>query len=151
MNIRIIMLAISCSLLFSCRQGGDQVPGSVVNMPNTASDDPGEVRLPKLEFKTTTHDFGKIIQGEIVTYAFKFTNTGNADLVIAGIDASCGCTASDYPKGPVKPGGEDFIKVRFDSGGKRGFQNKTLTVAANTQPNQVELTIKAEVINPEKN
>jgi len=151
MKIKIILLSFSCFLLISCRQNSDQVPGSVVNIPNTASDRPGEVKLPEMEFKTTTHDFGKIIQGEIVTFAFKFTNTGNADLVIAGIDASCGCTASEYPKGPVKPGQEEYIKVRFDSGGKRGFQSKTLTIAANTQPNQVVLTVKAEVITPERN
>ena len=150
MNIRIILLALTVVFLASCGRNADRVPASVVNIPNTASGEMDNAKLPVMEFKVTEHHFGKIIQGEIVTYAFKFTNTGNGDLVIAGIDASCGCTASEYPRDPVRPGEESAVKVRFDSGGKKGFQNKTLTIAANTQPSQIVLTVKAEVITPER-
>ncbi len=103
-----------------------------------------------MKFDNLEHDFGKVIRGEIVTYSFKFKNTGNADLVIANISTSCGCTATEYPKTPVKPGAEDYIKVSFDSHDRSGFQSKDITIAANTQPSITTLRITAKVFQPEK-
>jgi hypothetical protein len=144
------ILLLSTAAIFSCTGDKTQVPAGVVNIPNSASGKTGEGQLPTMEFVSVDHDFGKIIQGEVVSYSFKFKNTGNADLIIANISAACGCTASEYPKTPVKPGAEDKIEVIFNSSGKQGFQNKTLSVAANTQPSTIILTIKGMVILPEK-
>lgn len=144
------ILVLGCAAIISCSGENSQVPAGVVNIPNSASGKTGEAQLPVLEFNTLEHDFGKVIQGEVVSYTFKIKNTGNADLIIANISAACGCTASEYPKTPVKPGTEDKIEVIFNSSGKQGFQNKTLSVAANTQPSTTVLTIKAMVIIPEK-
>jgi hypothetical protein len=138
------------AVLVSCARDKGQIPANVVNIPNTASGQSNKDGLPFIEFSQLEHDFGKVIQGEVVTYAFKFKNTGNSDLVIANISASCGCTASEYPKEPVKPGEEQYIKVSFDSEGKNGFQRKTLEVAANTQPSNTVISITAMVVNPEK-
>lgn len=150
--MRLINLLIISSLIVTASCSGDrsQVPAKVVNIPNSAEGDENLDQLPVMTFNKTEHDFGKVIQGEIVTYAFKFKNTGKADLVIANISAACGCTASEYPKTPIKPGEENVIEVKFNSGGKQGFQNKTLTVAANTQPSNTVLTVKAMVILPER-
>lgn len=139
-------------LLFaaSCAGESDKIPAGVVNIPNSASGKSNPGQLPAITFDKIEHDFGKVIQGEIVSYSFKFKNTGGSDLVIANISTSCGCTASSYPKEPVKPGAEEKIEVSFNSAGRQGFQNKTLTVAANTQPSNTELTVKAMVIIPEK-
>ena len=145
-----LMIILSMMVIVSCSGDRSRVPADVVNIPNSASGNDNQDRLPMIEFATTEHDFGKVIQGEVVTYSFKFKNTGKSDLVIANISAACGCTASEYPKDPVKPGEEKVIEVIFNSSGKQGFQNKTLTVAANTQPSNTTLTIKAQVIIPEK-
>lgn len=144
-----ILLILSLAILVSCTGNKSQVPASVVNVPNSASGTTSG-GLPKFEFKAMEHDFGKVIQGERVAFAFKFKNTGDADLVIANISTTCGCTASDYPKTPVKPGEESIINVTFDSAGKEGFQHKVLTIAANTQPATTDLNITAIVITPEK-
>jgi hypothetical protein len=106
--------------------------------------------MPKMVFQETVHDFGKIIKGEKLKYRFKFKNTGNADLVITKVSTSCGCTASHYPKKPIKPGEESYIEVVFDSTHKRGKQNKTITILANTQPNRTVLHIKGNVVMPAK-
>jgi hypothetical protein len=145
-----IILTFMTITLAACQGGKEHIPASVVHNPNSADGPDDNIKIPVLAFNTTNHDFGRIIQGEVVSFSFKFTNTGTADLVIAGIDAACGCTASEYPRMPVKPGEEASVKVRFDSGGKRGFQNKTLTVMANTHPSQTVLTVKAEVVTPER-
>lgn len=145
-----LLTVLGFAVLISCSGNSTQVPASVVNIPNTASGNNDKSMLPVLKFSQVEHDFGKIIQGEKVSYSFKFKNTGNLDLVIASVITSCGCTASDYPKVPVKPGEEGVIDASFDSDGKQGFQNKELTVVANTQPSNTILTIKAMVIIPEK-
>jgi hypothetical protein len=137
-------------VVLSCNNQSDQVPGDVVNIPNTASGEVAGDQLPVLTFKETTHDFGKLFQGEVVSYGFRFRNTGKSDLVIANVSASCGCTATQYPKMPIKPGDEEIIQVTFDSGGRTGFQHKTVTIAANTQPNTTVINIKAQVIIPGK-
>ena len=81
-------------VFFACHSNHEQIPADVVNIPNSASDGDTGDELPVLTFKETTHDFGKVIQGEIVSYAFHFRNTGKSDLVIADVSASCGCTAT---------------------------------------------------------
>ena len=151
MKVFRLMIMLSLMVFISC-SGGDktQVPANVVNIPNSASGNKNQDQLPIIEFSNLEHDFGKVIQGEVVTFAFKFKNTGKSDLVIANISAACGCTASEYPKTPVKPGEEEIIEVSFNSSGKQGFQNKSLTLAANTQPSNTILIIKAQVIIPEK-
>jgi major membrane immunogen (membrane-anchored lipoprotein) len=149
MKIIRLLVLVSLAVLISCSHSKTQIPASVVNIPNSAEGSNDQSMLPAMKFAQVEHDFGKIIQGEKVTYAFKFKNTGNSDLVIAKVSTTCGCTASDYPKDPVRPGEEGIIEASFDSSGKQGFQSKDLTIAANTQPANTILTIKAIVIIPE--
>jgi hypothetical protein len=99
-----------------------------------------------MEFEEYEYDFGRIQEGEKVTYMFKFTNTGKSNLVIATAVGSCGCTVPKFPKEPIKPGDSEFIKVEFDSKGRVGPNEKQVTISANTIPNITELKIKAEVI-----
>jgi hypothetical protein len=105
-------------------------------------------QLPKIEFKETIHDFGTVIEGEKVMYTFVFKNSGKTDLLISGVSASCGCTATKFTKEAIPPGEEGTITVTFDSRKRRGFQNKSVTVSANTQPNKTVLRIKAKVVSP---
>jgi hypothetical protein len=120
----------------------------IVNNPITANGNSDTASLPKMQFNELEHDFGKIIQGEKVSYSFKFTNTGKSDLVITGASGSCGCTVPSYEKSPLAPGKTGQIDVLFNSEGRKGIQNKTITVLANTQPNAVTLKIKVEIIEP---
>lgn len=98
-----------------------------------------------IAFEKSTHDFGRIMQDSENTYRFKFTNTGTEPLVITNVNASCGCTAPNYPKHPIKPGESDEILVEYRPGKQEGQQNKTVTVTANTQPSQTILNISANV------
>ncbi len=146
-----LILWILATMLVSCNEGNNTIPGDVVYIPNTADGEYDMNDLPVFEFGETTHDFGVVIRGEIVSYGFKFINKGKADLLIANISTNCGCAATKYPKEPIKPGEENYIQVTFDSSGRKGFQNKTITIAANTQPTTTTLSIKAMVIIPERN
>ena len=78
-------------------------------------------KLPVIEFETKTYDFGDVIEGERLTYSFKFKNTGKSNLIIYSSEATCGCTTSQPPKAPIRPGESDEIVVTFDSQGQKGM------------------------------
>jgi len=102
-----------------------------------------------IKFDKSEHDFGKLKQGESAEYSFKFTNTGKEPLIIENAQGSCGCTVPQYPKEPIAPGATGKIDVRFNSAGKSGPQQKTVTLTANTDPSvSTMLTIKADVEAP---
>lgn len=103
------------------------------------------------KFASTEHDFGKLKQGETAEYKFTFTNTGKEPLIIENAQGSCGCTVPNYPKEPIPPGGTGTIDVSFNSAGKSGAQQKTVTLTANTEPSiTTMLTIKADVEAPKQ-
>jgi len=153
MNYRMLVFTgMLLILLGGCKSNPkdqDQLLNSdVVNNPNSASNQEDRSLLPIIAFEETEHDFGRIIEGETVSFNFTFTNTGKKDLVIADVSTSCGCTVPSYPKTAIRPGESGTIKIAFNSKGRRGFQTKTIVVVANTQPNVTQLKIKSQVIAP---
>jgi hypothetical protein len=147
-----LFMVLAIILITGCNQGGPDGQGTlstdVVNNPNSADGNADKGSLPVIQFDDSEHDFGRIIEGETVSYTFNFTNTGKSDLILAEVTTSCGCTVPSYPKTPIRPGEKGTIKVAFNSNGKRGFQNKNIVVVSNTQPNTTVIRIKAQVVNP---
>jgi hypothetical protein len=155
MNLKklpVLLLLAAFIVLAGCNPGGsngqDNLSTDVVNNPNSADGNADMGSLPVITFEETLHDFGRIIEGETVSYTFNFKNTGKSDLIIAEVSTSCGCTVPSYPKAPIRPGEPGTVKVAFNSNGKRGFQNKNIVVVSNTQPNTTVIQIKAQVVNP---
>lgn len=105
--------------------------------------------LPEIAFAEPEFDFGKITQGERVSHSFAFTNTGKSNLIVTGASASCGCTVPGWPKEPIAPGGKGQIDVVFNSEGKSGYQEKTITVVTNCEPSTRIIRIKAIIVVPE--
>lgn len=102
--------------------------------------------LPAINFESKEFDFGTIKEGAIVKHTFKFTNTGKAPLLIQNAAASCGCTVPKWPKNAIGPGQSGEIEVQFDSKGKTGMQNKTVSITANTNPSLTTINIKTNVL-----
>ena len=98
-----------------------------------------------IEFEATDLDFGNIKEGASVTKIYKVKNTGKRRLLIEKVEASCGCTVAEWPRYPVEPGQQAEIKVVFNSLGKRGTQDKAITVIANTEPARTVLRIRGNV------
>jgi hypothetical protein len=145
----VISFILSITLFISCgSKENSSLSSDVINNPNTANGKTDRSILPVFTFVEDVHDFGKIIEGESVSYNFKFRNTGKSDLLISDVSTSCGCTVPEYSKEPIRPGGSGVIKVTFASAGKRGLQNKAIIIVANTQPNTTQLRIKAQIVSP---
>lgn len=143
-----LIIAISMFILVSCGEDGSKkASGDLVSNPISANDTLANLAetAPIMTFAENIHDFGTLVDGEVVTYKFKFKNTGNADLIISNASASCGCTIPSYPKEPIIPGGEGAIDVQFNSSGKVGTFDKNVTITSNTIPTQIYLVIRGEV------
>jgi len=139
----LLLAFLFSGLLMACNTGGgqartEQVAAEILGATPT--------KAPEVTFDKLAHEFGPIFSGEKVTYNFRFSNTGDAPLVIISTRSGCGCTVGDYPKEPIPPGGEARITVQFNSAGRRGFQSESVRVITNATPQEYLLRITAEVI-----
>ncbi len=95
---------------------------------------------------STNQNLGKLKEGAVVEVSWKFKNTGDKPLIIAAVNAGCGCTVADKPNEPVPPGQEGVIKARFNSQGQGPTAHKYVTVEANTKgQTQHSLNFTAQV------
>ena len=141
-----LVIAFFIISLFSCSTKEEKgIESDIVNNSSSA-DGKTNSDLPEIKFNEEEFDFGKITQGEIVSHAFIFKNTGNHNLIISGASGSCGCTVPEWPKEPIKAGEENKINVVFNSEGKSGLQEKTVTLITNCEPATRILKIKTEII-----
>jgi len=129
----------------SCK---DKASNKIVadNVENATSRDEAQKLVPVMTFEKSEHDFGTIEQGTPQETIFKFTNTGNAPLIITDAKSSCGCTVPDPPKEPIAPGETGELLVKFNGSGQNQV-TKTITVTANTAKGSEILRIKA-FVNP---
>ena len=98
-------------------------------------------------FRPSEFKFGKIKQGEKVEHIYVLTNSGKSDLLIRKVKASCGCTAVQPEKNVIAPGESVDIRAVFNSAGKTGNQNKTVTIITNDpKKSKLILWVKGEVI-----
>lgn len=148
-SLHVLISAIAFVMLVSCNSQNNNV--NVLNDSIAGAVFTDKNAIPVITFTDDFHDFGNLSEGEIVSYAFKFKNTGKSVLVISNVATSCGCTVSSFPKQPVKPGEIATIDVKFDTKGKRGLQTKSITVIANTEPATTTLRIQASVAEAESN
>ncbi len=98
----------------------------------------------------TAYNFGKVADGEIVTYNYRFINTGKKPLIVTEARASCGCTVPEKPTEPIQPGDTGYIKVKFNSEKRVGQVHKTITVLSNAEPAFPEMLLTGEVIEKAK-
>lgn len=99
----------------------------------------------EIAWTQTERDLGSIEEGQKVEIAFEFTNNGKKPLVIKNVTATCGCTVPEVPKEPVMPGQKGYIKAVFDSQGRPGANQKSITVDANTQQGSYQLNFSVNV------
>jgi hypothetical protein len=101
-------------------------------------------------FREYQHDFGKVSEGEKISYVFTFDNKGTENLTIFSATTTCGCTVPSYDKKPIPPGASGNLEVVFDTSERSGIQTKTITVKSNATTSVVLLKITAEVVTTNK-
>ena len=107
---------------------------------------PSAEKHPIMEFDQPVVFLGRVTQGDSARYTFHFKNKGNMPLKIMSVNASCGCTTPKWSQDLIQPGKKGFIKVTFNSAGKEGKVQKTVTAYCNTIPADNTVAFKIEVI-----
>lgn len=147
--IPLLLITIACNEAPKQEQTENKnlLPTSLVNNPRSANanDTVAFKDMPTMDFKDTTHEFGDMMEGETVFYDFEFTNNGKTPLIINMANGSCGCTVPEYPHNPIEPGKTAVMKVKFNSAGKQGHQEKSVTISTNSNKGVHMLYIKANV------
>jgi hypothetical protein len=103
-----------------------------------------QAQAAKIVFEETTIDYGEIEKGADGVRTFKFTNTGDAPLVIEDIKSTCGCTIPKKPDGPIMPGASDTIQVKYDTN-RVGPIRRSISVYSNADEPIITLNIRGTV------
>lgn len=101
---------------------------------------------PRLVVQEAVHDFGRIKQDETVATEFTLRNNGKSDLNIRKTIGNCSCTVAELKKKSLKPGETVSMKVKFDPKGRKGNQQKSVTIYTNDPKASAQrVTIKAYI------
>lgn len=132
-----------CLVAFSsCKEDATKKINSE-NVAAAAERDATAGDFPTVNFEEVEHDFGTITNGTPVETVFKYTNSGNAPLVVSNIKSTCGCTVpSDWNREPLAPGESAEFTVKFDGKGNNQV-SKTITLTTNTEKGAETVKIKA--------
>jgi archaellum component FlaG (FlaF/FlaG flagellin family) len=100
-------------------------------------------------FINDEHDFGIAEEGITLNYTFEFTNDGKDTIHFKeetrDVRPGCGCTSSEYTKESIPPGGKGFVKAGYNTQGRIGNFNKSITISQKGTPYKI-LTIKGIVV-----
>lgn len=145
MNRLIAGLCMAC-IFFSCdiRNTRNKADALVTNRGAVYTDS------TTVQLIDSVYNFGSVTDGDKVEYSYRFRNTGKNPLIVSSAVASCGCTVPEKPEEPIKPGETGFLKVVFNSKGRVGEVNKTITVSSNAYPKFPELELTGQVLSAEK-
>ncbi len=103
-------------------------------------------KVPVMSLETGTIDFGSVNMGSTVVRNVKLRNTGKKELTIRFIQPNCPCIIVSTDKQKARPGEEVKVSISWKSEGKRGAQNKAITIYSTDPANPVQrVALKADV------
>jgi Protein of unknown function (DUF1573) len=149
MKKTILLSAITLAFASLCNAQADSkvAPASTTVAPAaTATPAVENKNQAEIKFEALEFNFGTIKQGDKVEHTFTFTNAGKEPLIITDARGSCGCTVPVWPKEPIRKGEKGTIAVTFNSAGKMGMQDKTVTITSNGKTNPVVLHVKGNIL-----
>lgn len=95
-------------------------------------------KAPQLRLQEITVDLGKLSTKTPVTREVSVINTGKSDLVIRAVQTNCTCVTAAVDQTTLKPGERTILKVVFDPAGRKGLQQKAVTLYSNDPQNPVQ-------------
>lgn len=141
----LMVAAVATMALISCNEKAESASIDQENLTAAAANKEVAGNFPEMTFMETEYDFGTVEEGAVVEHEYKFTNTGNAPLIVVNAKGSCGCTVPTWSKEPIAPGAEGSMLVKFNTNGKPNAQTKTVTIKANTESGTESIRIKGFV------
>lgn len=103
-------------------------------------------KAPRLSFGEQVYDFNRTKEGKEVENEFELFNNGKSVLNIRKVDSNCTCLKAELSKNDLAPGESATIRAVFDSSGRKGNQQKAITVYSNDPSSPVQrLTVKGYV------
>jgi hypothetical protein len=141
----LMVAAVATMALTSCNEKAESATIDQANLTAAAANKEVAGNFPEMTFTETEFDFGTVEEGTVVEHEYKFTNTGNAPLIVVNAKGSCGCTVPTWSKEPIAPGAEGSMLVKFNTNGKPNAQTKTVTIKANTESGTESIRIKGFV------
>lgn len=124
-----VLYSLICSLIF-------------VSACSTFSEESLEQAL--VDFPAYQFEFDTLQVGDTLRHEFRFTNIGEADLIIDTVSSNCDCALGYFPNNPVKPGQTDRIEVSF-SPQESGYATRRYVVRTNTDSVFHVLTLQGYV------
>ena len=143
-----LFAAVASLFLVSYSASAQQMAKKSAKAPAAAA---ASVAAPKnmapsaITWKEDVHSFGDNLEkGKPVSYDFSFKNTTKQTILVTNVKASCGCTATNYTKTPIKPGESGTVTATYNAANPGTF-TKTITVTTNDTDAPKVLTIKGKV------
>jgi hypothetical protein len=134
--LAVAILALASTGVFAQGKKLEVAPKTMSVAP-AATPAPATTPETTIKFKTETHDFGTLQEGDPAEAEFVFTNTGKKPLIIQNVQPGCGCTTPYWSKDPVAPGKTGVIKAAYGTKGRVGAFNKNITVTSTAGTNVI--------------
>lgn len=99
----------------------------------------------EFKFEEKVKKLPKTPAGEVISFEYNFTNSGNEPLIITDIKVTCPCTKFTFPKEPILPNQSGTISVTFDTKGKIGYQDRVLDIYSNAKESSYTVRFKCVV------
>ena len=109
-------------LIFTCL-----FVGSAFAQSQDSNEQTPQLAKSAVTWKETVYNFKTVGFNSDVSHSFLFTNTSNSPVSINRVTPSCGCTTTDYTKGPIMPGRTGTVSIKYDSS-REGYFSKTVAV-----------------------
>jgi len=108
----------------------------------------GEPAAPRAELPERRHDFGAVVQGQRVEYAFEVRNRGGSDLVLEEVSAVEVLTVEGFDR-VIPAGGSGRIRVSLDTSGVYGVGKLPVRVRTNDPAApEIQLALDGRVVKP---
>ena len=119
--------------------------------PRILSDKSAEKKGPgKIVFDKEIHNFGTLKDGEVLSYSFRYRNTGGSPVKIIGKERDCGCIELNYSEEAVSPGDSSTVEIILNTSGEWGNLIKEATVVT-SEGERKKLKISAYIDNKQFN
>jgi hypothetical protein len=129
-----------------------------VGDPVSQEPDPNSKAKLTYEFGSDSKNFGKCMQGDVLTHTFQMQSSGEDDLVIKQAKPTCGCTLAQvavqqadgtmapYTFGaPIPTGRKIELTATLHTQNKRGHAASRINIFSNDPRGQSQLGLEADV------